>query len=1056
MFFTIEKIEKYLNEIQSASIRTAVDIHRFKYLEGLLPSEGYEPHCPEYDDSDWADFELGNTWGGRDVQAWFRAWVDLPPAPVGCRQALRFLVGLRDDGSSAAESLLYVNGFPLQAIDGWHEQAWLSPELAASGKLLVALHAWSGILGAPDRRRFKLAQLISIDETAEQYCYLARTLLDSVRLLDQNDLRRVRLLELLEASFRRVDFFKPRSENFYGSLSAAASILDEGLASLRSKELKPCVTALGHSHIDMAWLWRLAHTRQKAARTFSTVLNLMRRYPEFQYMHSSPQLYKFLKDDYPEIYDQVKRRIAEGRWEITGGMWVEADTNLTGGESLIRQFLFGRRFIRDEFRQPTNILWLPDVFGYSAALPQIARKCGIRYFLTSKISWSQFNRFPYDTFRWRGIDGTEILTHFITTPDPSSWYYTYNGQLAPAQVKGIWDNYRQKEVNDNLLLLFGWGDGGGGPTQEMLEAARALKDVPGLPRLEIGSSEAYFAQLEARLEGRSLPVWDGELYLEYHRGTYTSQGFIKRANRKAEILYHEAEWLSSLACTLGAAADYPREDLNRGWERILLNQFHDILPGSSIREVYDDCRRDYARIYRIGEEALGAARASLLSELQIDSPSLVAFNSLSWDRSGLVELSWDPAFVSGNLPVQVIESDGEKKHLVELDAIPALGYAVVPYDGESEQEALLPDEEDAIFVTPDLLQNANYRIRLNKAGQIVSLYDRRSRREVLAEGERANVLLAFEDKPLNFDAWDIDIYYQDKQCELTDLVEAVVEETGPLRGVLRLSWRFGDSLITQRLTIYRRSPRIDFRTQVDWHESQVLLKAAFPVAVRASRATYEVQFGSVERPTHWNTSWDYARFEVPAHKWADLSEGGCGVALLNDCKYGCDIKGSTMRLTLIKSGIDPDPTADQGEHYFTYSLLPHQGDWRQGGVVKEAYDLNYPLHAALISSPTDGRLPSTARFVGLECDHAIIETVKKAEDSEAWIVRIYEYQQSRSQGNRLVFDRGLLQAYECNLVEEEEEEEEEDTPAVFDRDSLTFDLLPFEIKTFKIFFETRP
>jgi alpha-mannosidase len=1044
MFFTVEKLEKYLKEIKSAIIRDAVDIPRFKYIEGLVDVPGPGPHCPEYDDSAWPDFTVGSTWGGYDVQAWFRAWIDLLPPKPGQRQALRFLVGPRDGGGSTAETLLYVNGFPLQGIDIWHEEALLPPEVAASGRVLIALKAWSGVLEVPDRRRFKLAQVVSLDEGAERYFYLAETLLKSARLLDENDLKRVRLLELLNASLNCISFLNTRSDDFYRSLEEAVGFLSAGLSRLAAPELKPRVTGVGHSHIDMAWLWRLAHTREKASRTFTTVLNLMRQYPEYHYMHSSPQLYKFLKEDYPEIYQQIRRRVKEGRWEVTGGMWVEADTNLTGGESLIRQFLFGRRFIKEEFGQGTKILWLPDVFGYSAALPQIVKKCGLKYFLTSKISWSQFNRFPHDTFYWRGIDGTELLTHFITTPDKSSWFYTYNGQFTPDEVKGIWDNYRQKEANEELLLLYGWGDGGGGPTREMLESARAMHNIPGVPKVELGASEPYFERLEQRLRGRQLPLWDGELYLEYHRGTYTSQAFIKRANRKAEILYHDAEWLNSLAGALGVVSEYPSQVLNQGWERILLNQFHDILPGSSIHEVYEDSHQDYELITKIGATALEEARCALISEIKSEKAGLVAFNSLSWDRPGMVELPWSSELAASGIPTQTIGSGEDRRILVEVDPVSGLGYDVSPLDPEGSPANGAGCD---LFVAPNRLDNAFYSIELNQFGQIHSLYDKRTSREVIAAGQPANVLQAFEDRPMNFDAWDIDIYYQDKVMEVTSLVEAVVEENGPLRGVLRLVWSFGGSTITQRLTIYRSSPRIDFRTQVDWRERQVLLKAGFPVSIRATRATYDIQFGSVERANHWNTSWDYARFEVPAHKWADLSEGDYGVALLNDCKYGYDVKDNLLRLTLIKSAIHPDPAADQGEHVFTYSLLPHEGDWRQGKVVEEAYQLNYPLDAALIPANPSGKLPGQARFASLECDHVIVETVKKAEDGDAWIVRLYENQQRRSKHVRLSFDLPLLHALECNLVEEDE------NVCEYDENSISFDILPFEIKTFKVWFK---
>jgi len=1054
-FFTVEKIEKLLGEVRAAVTRGGRDIPRFKFWQ--MPFDAGSPvgaERPEFDDRAWADFRVGETWGGYDFTAWFRARVPIPPEWRGKKLALRFLVGPRDGGDSTAETLLYVEGRPLQAIDVWHDTAWLPPELLTTGAIQIALKAWNGVLGVPDRRRFKLAQLVWLDEGAERLAYLADTLLKTVRTLDENDLRRNLILDALHSAFLAVDFSKPGSDGFYASIAAAADHLEDAVRGWQGQaELKPRVIGVGHAHIDMAWLWRLAHTREKAARTFTTALHLMRQYPAYRFMHSSPQLYKFLKQDYPEIFARVREKIAAGQWEITGATWVEPDTNLTSGESLVRQFLFGTRWARQEFGVEMRLLWLPDVFGYSASLPQIIAKSGIRYFLTSKISWNQFNRFPYDTFRWRGLDGTEVLTHFVTTPEEGSSAFTYNGQIRPADVKGIWDNYRQKDVNDELLLLFGWGDGGGGPTQEMLEWATAARNLPGLPAVELGQAEAYFERLAARVAERELPVWDGELYLEYHRGTYTSQAQIKRANRQAEILYHNAECLSALADVLTSSRAYPAAQLNTGWELILLNQFHDILPGSSIRQVYEDAARDYQRITEIGQEVIKAAVQRILDGLGLTNlgglSGLVVFNPLSWPRDGLIEV---PAAQAASLrydqlrPVQLVEDGGAKRLLIAVRDIPALGVCALPCQGGGGAGG-------GMDVTPTHLENRFYRLSLNDRGQIISLYDKRHDREVLAPGGRGNVFQAFEDKPMKFDAWDIDIYYREKMVEVTDLVEAVVEETGPLRGSLRMTWRFRDSSITQRLTLYADSPRIDFRTEIEWREAQTLLKIAFPVDLRATRATYDIQFGAVERPTHWNTSWDWARFEVPAQKWADLSEGNYGVALLNDCKYGHDIRDNVMRLTLIKSAIRPDAQADKGRHVFTYSLLPHAGDWRQGGVTQEAYALNYPLLVAQHDhAPGPCEVPGAPQaprftFASTDAESVIIETIKRAEDDpDTWVIRLYESQQSRRRGVRLTFGRLLRRAVECNLVEQEER------PVVFDPGGVTFDILPFEIKTFKVWF----
>lgn len=1044
LFFTVEKIQKQLVEIREAVYREVVPIRQFAFREGDVPGA----QAPDYDDSDWKRFVVGDRWGGYDVIAWFRTRIPIPAGWKERRLYLRFLVGPRESGGSTAETMLYVNGEALQGIDVWHEEAWLPPEHLQGDKIVVALRAWSGVLAVPASRQFKLAQLIWIDEATEKFYHLSRVLLEAIRELEEGDLRRVRLLQALNDAYYRLDFSEPRSDAFYDSVGAAKGYLEEQLAALRGVDtsLKPTISAVGHAHIDMAWLWRLQHSREKAGRTFATALHLMRQYPEYRFMHSSPQLYEFLERDYPEIFARIKDRIASGQWEITGGMWIESDINIPNGESLVRQFLLGRQYIRDTFGVESTLLWLPDVFGYSWALPQIARKSGIKYFLTSKISWNQFNRFPYDTFLWRGIDGTELLSHFVTTPGEGT-QYTYNGLLSPRDIKGTWAQYQQKEINEELLTLFGFGDGGGGPTKEMLESGRVLADLPGFPCVQQETAEPFFERLAQRLEGRALPVWDGELYLEYHRGTYTSQAYNKWANRKVEILYHNAELFGAVAALLASDYQYPAGRLRDGWKLLLLNQFHDILPGSSIREVYEDSRKDYEQIFALGHEVVAAAQRELQAQLALEEPAVVVYNGLSWGRGGLVSLPASGELAGKGLlgpdgqplPAQDVGGDGERQNLYYVPEVPSLGYAAYRL-GEGITVA---EEPEALTITPAHLENRFYRLELNERGQLTSIWDKERQREVLAPGARGNVLQTFMDKPLNFDAWDIDIFYQEKMQEIDELVEATVEESGPLRGVLRLRWRFHGSTVTQRLTLYAHAPRIDFRTEVDWQQAQTLLKVAFPVNVRAARATFDIQFGAIERPTHWNTSWDYARFEVAGHKWADLSEGDYGVALLNDCKYGYDVKDNVLRLTLIKSAVRPDSRADKGRHQFIYSLLPHSGDWRDA-VVREGYELNHELMAVPVMATSGGDLPPRFSLASVDADHMILETVKQAEDGDGWVLRCYETQQRRNAAVTINMGRPLQRAVACNLVEEGEE------PVTADADSVTFAIGPFEIRTFKV------
>src|SRR5215212_3018577 len=692
MFFTVQKITKQLKEIQASIHRETINIPQFKYLESDPPGA----QALDFDDGAWDDFHVDGLWGGYDKIAWFRACVPIPKNWRNEKLILRFRVGPRDGFASTAETQLYVNGFPLQGIDVWHEEAWLPPEYAGLDEIVVALRAWNGIYLTPPQRRFREASLIRIDQPTERFYYLSNTLLQAVQQLDENDLRRINLLELLNHAFVSVNFFEPRSSSYYQSVAGALEQLTEGLKKLQIAEIKPSVNAIGHSHIDMAWMWRSHHTREKARRTFSTMLHLMRQYPDFHYLHSTPQLYQFVKQDDPELYARIKEKLASCHWEVTGGWWVESDTNLAGGESLVRQVLFGKRFIRREFGLDCKVLWMPDTFGFSWVIPQLMKKSGLEYFASSSIHWSKFNRFPYDTFHWRGMDGSEVLVTFFTTPGETvKNHYNYNGVATPYQVKTAWEHYRQKDVNTELLMPFGWGDGGGGPTREMLEAIRAQADIPGIPRVQMGKVEPYFERLAGRLQEKQIPVWDGELYLEGCHGVYTSQARNKRANRKAETLYHDTEWLCSLANTLTDQATYPQSELNSGWEIMLHNQFHDVLPGTSIPQVFEDSLADYARVEQIGREALERAQESLVSYLRANAESIVVFNPLAWSRDGIIELPWSESLVGKTLSSgddeellsQVIQSGEEKKLLLEVGRIPSLGYRVFPVVPLARQDA---------------------------------------------------------------------------------------------------------------------------------------------------------------------------------------------------------------------------------------------------------------------------------------------------------------------------------------------------------------------------------
>lgn len=1044
-YFTLEKIEKYLKEdIFPSRIREAVEISHWKYFESAMEDRIDDAYSVDYDDSGWKDFKLGDKWGGYDRVAWFRADVDIPAHLRGKSLAVKLLVGPRDGGGSTAETLMYVDGQIVQGMDIWHEEALLDSSFCAKERLSVALKAWSGVLDVPPKRTFKLAQLIWLDQKTDRFYYTVDTLRRCALQLEEGDLRRIRLVRLLNETFLKVNFLNYKEENYYEFIYDAMDFLQGQLDEMaKTVEIKPHVYGVGHSHIDLAWLWRLSATREKASRTFASVLNLMRQYPEYRYMHSSPQLYKFLKKDYPEIYARVKQRVEEGCWEITGGMWVEADTNIPSGESLVRQFIYGKRFIREEFGKETTLVWLPDVFGYSAALPQIMKKSGIKYFMTTKISWNQYNHFPHDTFWWKGIDGSKIFAHFITTPEDGSWYYTYNGHMDPEEVVGIWKNYKDKDKNEELLIAYGWGDGGGGPTREMLEQSRVMKNIPGIPEVSLCTAESYFERIYQNADLKRLGTWEGELYFELHRGTYTSQAANKHYNRKTEILLHDIEFLSAYLDAMQTGFGYPKQELDEIWERTLLNQFHDILPGSSIRQVYEDTTRDYEDIAVKGKGLLLKARKALSDQVAVGADSVLVINTAGFARNSYVYISYGDLADTGcgfeDETGKLTAAHEEAGVFVYVTGIPAYGYKTLRIVKQEAETA----SENTVRVEGDCIESPFYELRLNGNGEIAYLHDKENGRQIDC-GQPMNVFAAFEDKPQRFDAWDVDVYYKEKPYPPFVLKSRQIISQGE-RAVLRQSWMFNQSTLTQDMILYAKDRRIDFETTVDWKEKQVFLKAYFPVNVHAAEAAYEIQFGNIRRPTHTNTEWDFARFEVSAHKWADLSEGKYGVALLNDCKYGYDVQGNVLGISLIKSAVHPDETADRKVHHFTYSLYPHAGDFVQSNVQQAAVDLNMPI----LTVPVPGRegAPDFAStgLVKTDCDHVLLDTVKRSEDGGGTVVRLYEYKNQSENRVSLRFAIPVKKVYVCNLCEEEEQEIPVANGEVF------FDIGCYEIKTFKIY-----
>lgn len=1040
--------ERYQLSKRIAELTEALMANYFVYdtevLEGVWFRDGkftYE----QREEGTWLPFDTEHdTWGYADCYAWMKHSFTVPTRFAG--RPVYYQI-LPQEGKKWAwgspQALLYANGEALQGFDSNHTRTRLL-DCAQGGEhyeMLLNLYAggrdYEGKIGTRLR-------LLSVDDEVEKLYWHLRTPLEVANLKEPDELARIHLLQTLNEAVSLVSFHLPYGEDFLESVREATAYLEKELYGKR--EMEATVSAVGHTHIDVAWLWRLRQTRDKTSRSFATVLKLMEEYPDYRFMSSQAQLYEFIRQEHPAIFARIRESVRQGRWEPEGGMWVEADTNLSSGESLVRQFLVGKRFFRNAFGADCKILWLPDVFGYSAALPQIMKQCGINYFMTTKISWNEYDKLPYDTFLWRGIDGSEVLTHFISTMDTvkeeKDWITTYNGDLNPSQVIGCWQRYQQKDLNRDVLFAFGHGDGGGGPTHGMLERGRRMHmGIEGCPKVEFQFARDYFDRLQKDIAGRKrLPRWVGELYFEHHRGTLTAQASAKRWNRRSEFLYHDLETLESLV-NLDHLSSYPSAALLEGWKVILLNQFHDILPGSSIREVYEDSQKQYEDLHRTGGRMLEKALQQASRRVGLARDSLLLFNTLGFSRREVAEMQRpqhtgfllrDPQ--SGAVLPWQKTFDG--KIIFTSPEVPAKGYCAISVEA-GEQRQTTP-----LTATLREMHTPFFDLTFDEAMQIASLIDRRTGRSVAPQGEPLNRLIVYEDRPFEHRAWNVQAYYTEKSWVLSDVSHAEVLECGPVRAVVLVERKFLHSVIRQYITAYAELDRIDIRNEIDWDDSYLLLRADFPVDVNAVKATFDIQFGNIERVTHENTLWDFAQFESCAHKWADLSDNSFGLAVLNDCKYGYSAKDGHIALTLLRSANDPQPKQDCTHHTFTYSLYPHAGPAAISRVVQEGYSLNCPLYT-MFSNAQKGAWPERFSLACVDADNIILETVKRAEDSDALILRLYETW-NRATDCSIRFGRLMEMAAQCDMMEENE------ALLQVEGNRLRLHFRPFEIKTLKV------
>ncbi len=981
----------------------------------------------------------GTKWGHTWEYCWMRSVITLPPAAKGKRIAM--------DLQTGGEATLFVDGKSFGTrraewvqvphhyiIDNWLTR---NGEPGRSYQLLIEAYAGhyfpesslQGCATGPvlpgDYRDPKTEGERAVlgnmtygiwNEDAYQLYIDLNTLSLLGDQLDQESLRADRVAAALEQATLLVDF-EQEIEGRLACYRAAREALRPALEAVNGTTA-PLFYAIGNAHLDLAWLWPMAETRRKTSRTFAQQLRLIEEYPEYKYLQSQPAAYEMCREHYPELFDRIAAAAEKGQWIPEGAMWVEPDTNMTGGESLIRQVLHGKRYFRDVFGVDSIVLWLPDTFGYSAALPQILKGTGVRYLVTQKIFWSynEGDQFPYHYFTWQGADGSEIISFLNTS-------YTY--RTDPKEIAETWKKRVQKRDLDAFLLPFGYGDGGGGPTRDHVEYLRREADLEGMPRVKTESPVKFFEDMQKK--GGPRHTYVGELYFSAHRGVYTSQAAIKKGNRKAELALREAEMWGSLALLKGA--EYPLSRMDAAWKKLLLNQFHDILPGSSIGRVYEDARRDHRWIISEAESVRNEALSALTA-----GEGMTVFNSLSFERTGTVLLP--AAFAEGAVtgdgtPVPVQPCEGGALARVTVPACGAVSLKPAQTDAHAPETGARLTGEGAV------IENALIRVELNSRGEVISCLDKANGRE-FASGPM-NRLLLFRDVPRKFDAWDIDSNYALQPVVIDEPVTLTVKEAGGLRAVVHLSRKLSASTLEQDIVLEAGSRRLDFITDVEWHELHRLLKVEFPVAVCAAEGINEIQFGYMKRPTHRSRLYDSDRFEVCNHRYSALCDENHGAAVLNDCKYGISMNGSALQLTLLRAAASPEMRADNGSHRFTYAFTGWEGSFMDSPVVQEAYSLNVPMVV------TGGSCEAFSAF-HMDAPNVFIDTVKPAEDGSGdLILRLYEAKRADTNCTlRMMVP--FRHVWTCDMLENREEELRTEG----DRADLHFHT--FEVKTLRLAF----
>ncbi len=1046
---------------------------RRSYYHSAVPMDAEYVYSPEpipfadIPNSAFQPIKTGTVWGSQWGSAWFR-FTGLPqpgarPAAVN-GQPLELVACI----DLSAEACVFVDGVPWIGLthrddhEGMVRKRRVPLRESAQGEPVELLvEAAANVLFGEARNQhrepiehpfvFRQADLVLMDRGVWQLA------LDVEFLLD------------LAAS---LDTASPRARKIISGLNRVCNVWNDGrgweeaqhivgaLLSAPANHSASQVISVGHAHIDLAWLWPLRETRRKAGRTFATALRMLDEYPDYVFGTSQPQMLQWVQEDYPDLFAQVQKQIAAGRWECQGAMWVEPDINIPSGESLVRQCLYGKKYFSDVFGVDVRNLWLPDVFGYSGALPQILKQAGVDLFMTQKISWNETNRFPYHTFMWEGIDGTQIHAHFLPTN-------TYNFSNRPNELISSEQRFGQSGTLDRFLNLYGIGDGGGGPSREHIEFARRAENTEGLPRVTMAPAEELFTSVRD-IAPEDLPSWRGELYLEMHRGTYTTQGKLKAYNRRLERLLHDVEFLS-------AVNQQPVAELEELWKGTLLNQFHDILPGSSITWVYEDAHRlaeqSITRLETIRQKQISTLTGAPGGEVASSHPQAVectsegfrVFNLLSWRREVLVPLSRpDAADVhvvngTGDVVPTAVHHHAEGPCIYARVSVPPCGYGqfAIVSGGAGEAVGSAPAEtavgvpreapartpSEGVVVSTSTLENDVLRVTIADDGTIASLFRKDTGVEYLSHG--ANRFTLWEDIPYTYDAWDISHYYRETTPQAATLVHREVISAGGLCGALALTFTIGDSTIQEVLYLESGSPVVTASCTVDWRETHRHLRVGAETDIQADMAWYEIQFGAVNRTTRHNTSWDQAQFEVPAHRFADLSQPDRGLALMNDCKYGHRVVNGQMELTLLRSPTFPDPQADRGMHTFRFAYFPHRGLSDRGEVVRRAHEMNAPALIAPVTGNNASDGAAEHSWFSLSDNSVAIDTVKPAEDGRGVVLRMYEHQ-----GTSVEVTLHGSQQYERAELVDLLENTVESIPRIDEGINLTFS--PYQIRSVRL------